>query len=465
MPAAGRQRAPMCRGAARRIFIATVRERGVVSAARSPRRAAAIAFPRSTRWPPVMWLGLRSDRARRRRSRWSYAFATALALAAGLAVDDAAAEKRLALVIGNARYREIPLNNPENDARVIASALRRLGFEVSEHVNLNVKDFRRVLREFARRLQNEEGAAVLFYAGHGVQIDGRNYLLPVDINLRDEEEVKDEAVDVDELFISRLERSRTAVRIVILDACRDNPFKTRTRNIAVRGGGLAEMNAAGALIAYSSAPGSTAEDGPPGTNSVFTRHLAKEMLTEGVEVEQMFKTVRVNVIRETGQRQVPWVNTSMTVNFMFNPPRGAGRDDAAKQAQIAKLQEMLDRREQEQRRLEEQVRRLQLKLQESGRPAPEAAAPAPQQGPPRPSAARIESAVTPPHAEPKPAVEAKPAATAAVTPPRKKAAEKSEAPLPAAKAQSERCVALLIRAQLGEPLSQADMSYLQKECR
>jgi hypothetical protein len=396
----------------------------------------------------------------------------------------------LALVIGNARYREIPLNNPENDARVIASTLRRLGFEVSEHVNLNVKDFRRVLREFARRLQNEAGAAVFFYAGHGVQIDGRNYLLPVDINLRDEEEVKDEAVDVDELFVSRLERSRAAVRIVILDACRDNPFKTRTRNIAVRGGGLAEMNAAGALIAYSSAPGSSAEDGPPGTNSVFTRHLAKEMLTEGVEVEQMFKNVRVNVIRDTGQRQVPWVNTSMTVNFMFNPPRGASRDDAAKQAQIAKLQELLQQREQQQRQLEEQLKQLQQKLQGTGRPA--VVKPAPvleesaeglerpassglgslsgaasvrQSTAPRPSAARNEAPATPLHEESKPALAEKPASTVGAASPRKSAASRAEAPPPATKTQSELCVALLIRAQLGEPLSQADMRYLQKECR
>ncbi|MCX8003901.1 MAG: caspase family protein [Burkholderiaceae bacterium] len=447
------------------------------------------------------------------RGWWGAAVALALSICVG--AEALGAEKRLALVIGNARYREIPLNNPENDARVIASTLRRLGFEVSEHVNLNVKDFRRVLREFARRLQNEEGAAVLFYAGHGVQIDGRNYLLPVDINLRDQEEVKDEAVDIEELFISRLERSRTGVRIVILDACRDNPFKGRTRNISVRGGGLAEMNAAGALIAYSAAPGSTAEDGPPGTNSVFTRHLAKEMLVEGVEVEQMFKNVRVKVIRDTGHRQVPWVNTSMTVNFMFNPRRGPTPEDAAKQAHLARLQELLERREQEQRRLEEQVRRLQQTLQslrpaipegstrdaiparpsaaqmelalvapriESVATAPSSASPAntPAGSPAdaqdagaragstsavRPSPAHIELAVKPTRREERVQRPEKPTETMAMVEMPTKGHDKTTAAHPLPKAQSERCVAVLIRAQLGEALSQDDLNHLKKECR
>ena len=157
-------------------------------------------------------------------------FAAALAVGADVAQ---ATEKRIALVVGNARYPALALNNPENDARVVATTLRRLGFEVSEHVNLTIKEFRKVLRDFAKRQQSEEGASVFYYAGHGVQIDGRNYLLPVDVNLRDEDEVRDEGVDVDELFVSRLERARTQVRIVILDACRDNPFAKKTR--AIRG--------------------------------------------------------------------------------------------------------------------------------------------------------------------------------------------------------------------------------------
>ncbi len=275
--------------------------------------------------------------------------------------------KRVALVIGNARYTSIPLANPENDAKVVSSTLRRLGFDVNEQLNLNARDFRRVMRDFARRIQDEEGAAVLYYAGHGVQIDGRNYLLPVDINLRDAEEVKDDSIDIDEVFVSRIERARMNVRIVILDACRDNPFRgTTTRNIRPAGG-LAEMNARGALIAYASAPGAAAEDGIPGTNSVFTRHLVDEMPVEGLEVEQMFKNVRVKVLRDTNQRQMPWTNTSLTVNFSFNPARGPSQAERARIEQERKTQDSLRRVEQERSRLDQELKQRMSELEEARR--------------------------------------------------------------------------------------------------
>ncbi len=232
------------------------------------------------------------------------------------------AERRIALVIGNARYALVPLDNPSHDARLIAGNLKRLGFDVAEHHDLGAREFRRVVRDFARRVQDAPGASVFYYAGHGVQIDGRNYLLPVDVSPREEDEVKDESVDLDDLFVSRVDRARGSARIVILDACRDNPFanktggKTRSLKAA---GGLAEMSSRGTLVAFASGPGAVAEDGPTGSHSVYTKHLAAEMMREGVEVEQMFKNVRVNVLRDTKERQVPWVNTSLTVNFAFNP--------------------------------------------------------------------------------------------------------------------------------------------------
>jgi Caspase domain len=248
----------------------------------------------------------------------------------GLAAGTAAAERRLALVIGNARYPEAPLNNPENDARLIAATLRRIGFEVTEHENLGSMEFRRVLRDYVRRLQDEDGPVVFFYAGHAVQIAGQNYLLPVDINLRDEDEVRDDAVEIDEQFIRRIEHARTRVRIVILDACRDDPYaSSRALRGLTRGAGLAEMSASGALIAYSSAPGQASEDGSPGTDSVYTRSLAKEMLGEDVQVEKMFKNVLVDVLRETRAQQVPWVNSSLTVDFSFNPTHRASTDPSS----------------------------------------------------------------------------------------------------------------------------------------
>ena len=411
-------------------------------------------------------------------------------LAVSLAVPARAAEKRLALVVGNARYPLAPLNNPENDARVVASTLRRLGFEVIEHVNLPVKDFRRVLREYAKRVQDTEGTALFFYAGHGVQIDGRNYLLPVDINVRDEYEIKDEAVDVEELFVSRLDRARAQTRIIILDACRDNPFGRITRGLRTVGTGLVEMGARGALIAYSSAPGATAEDGPAGTNSIFTRHMVKEMLVEGLEVEQMFKNVRVKVLRDSNQRQIPWVNSSMTSNFSFNPRAAGDTVEATRREDLVRLQASLDKREREQKELEDKVNRLSRELeraQAASRPAPVSIAAPATKAPvdPRPKVettvaarvgtrnkvelppATVQSSVPPPPSSPSTqaaAVSRRPAAPDGKTspaPPTKVARSRKAEGSP----NSERCVGLLIRAQLGEQLPVSDFSFLQKECR
>ena len=264
----------------------------------------------------------------------------ATAAAARAAPPAERTERKLALVVGNARYRQIPLANATNDARLIATRLRELGFEVREHLDQGMRDFRRVVREFADDARQASGVVLFYYAGHGVQIEGRNYLLPVDIDLRDENEVRDDSVEIDDLLVSRLENVPAQTRIVILDACRDNPFAARSRS--GRGvGGLAEMAARGTLIAYSSAPGATAEDGPDNGNSVYTRNLANEITTVGIEVELMLKRVRVTVVRETNGRQVPWVNTSLTTNFAFRPGSDLASEDAERKAQIARLEDEL----------------------------------------------------------------------------------------------------------------------------
>jgi hypothetical protein len=375
-------------------------------------------------------------------------------------------ERRVALVIGNARYPNIPLNNPENDARVVGRTLRGLGFEVTEHVNLPVRKFRQVLRDYVRTLQNGEGIGVLYYAGHGVQIDGRNYLLPVDINLRDEEEIKDEAVDIDDLFVSKLERAKTRGLIVILDACRDNPFRGKTRNIQASGG-LAEMGARGALIAYSAAPGATAEDGPEGSNSVFTRHLVREMLEPGVEVETMFKNVRVKVLRDTNKRQMPWVNSSLIVDFRFNPARPDLAKEDQRQQETKRLQELLDRRDQQQRELEAKVKAMQLELQQK-RPeqaGPAAVEAAPKAPAPASSSGRVAASPSADAADREVGTRTEPpAAKPRTKEPRKAPVQMAGGDKAASgkRTESERCVALQIRAQLGEPVSAED---LQKECR
>jgi type VI secretion system VasD/TssJ family lipoprotein len=252
---------------------------------------------------------------------WALLDAAPLA-AQPVATSKAASSRRIALVVGNARYGQSPLANPENDARLVTQTLLSLGFEVADHYNLTAREFKRVLRDFGRRMDDDENASVFFYAGHGMQIDRRNYLLPVDLNLRDEGEIKDEAIDLEEALLSRIDRVRPRARIFIIDACRDNPFAARTRSVRSTAG-LAEMAAPGALIAFSAAPGRTAEDGPPGTNSLFTKHLVAEMRVEGVEVETMLKNVRVKVLRETQERQLPFLSSSMVVNFVFNPGLGA----------------------------------------------------------------------------------------------------------------------------------------------
>ncbi|HEY2254899.1 MAG TPA: type VI secretion system lipoprotein TssJ, partial [Variovorax sp.] len=131
-------------------------------------------------------------------------------------------------------------------------------------------------------------------------------------------EVRDEAIDLQEALLAHVDRVRPRARIFIIDACRNDPFAASGRG-ARNVNGLAEMTAPGALIAFSAAPGGVAEDGPIGGNSIYTRHLAAELRNPGVEVEDMMKAVRIEVLRDTAERQIPWVNTSMVVNFMFNP--------------------------------------------------------------------------------------------------------------------------------------------------
>jgi len=344
---------------------------------------------------------------------------------------------RRALVIGNAAYRTLPLANPENDARLIASKLRTLGFEVEEHLNLGSREFRRVLRAFLNSLYEKEGVAVFYYAGHGVQIEGRNYLLPVDINPQSEYEVKDDSVDIDEIFVSRLEGARAQARIIILDACRNDPFpKRRTRNLQIRGG-LAEMAARGTLIAYASAPGATAEDGPEGANSVYTKHLAEEMSVPGLEVEQMFKNVRVKVLRDTQERQVPWVNTSLTVNFSFNPRTGPDPAELARQERVRKLEKELAST----RELLEQARLRMIEV-EARQPTSTVAIAAPPGAPPPAQSAGLAPSVPSASLEESPPAAARPTQAAAAPAPPTPAPAASAAPTAATAAMSPPAVAI-----------------------
>ncbi len=232
-------------------------------------------------------------------------------------------EKRVALVIGNSAYKDAPLRNPVNDARDMAAALRKLGFDVIEKTNVTQKEMNRAIVQFGEKLRADT-IALFYYAGHGMQVKGKNYLIPVDAQIRSEASVRVETVDVDgvldQLTVSPL-------NIVILDACRNNPFERRFRSL---GGGLAQMDAPkGSLIAYSTAPGKTAADGES-RNGLYTQELLKHLQTPGLPLEAVFKRVRIGVMAASGEAQTPWETSSLTGDFYFRPAAG-GTPAAAQQ--------------------------------------------------------------------------------------------------------------------------------------
>lgn len=225
--------------------------------------------------------------------------------------------KRLALVIGNAAYPGVAaLRNPANDAVDIAAKLRAMDFDVTLKTDVRQKEMLRALTEFGDRIH--QGAEVLFfYAGHGMQVRGRNYLIPIDASIRTESAVSSEAVDVDQL-LDKLSPARLSM--VILDACRNNPFE---RSFRGGGQGLASINAPnGTLIAYATAPGRTAADGE-GRNGLYTQELLAAMGTPGLRIEDVFKRVRANVLAKSGEAQTPWESSSLTGDFYFSQPTAA----------------------------------------------------------------------------------------------------------------------------------------------
>ncbi|MDM8551196.1 caspase family protein [Desulfobacterales bacterium HSG2] len=235
---------------------------------------------------------------------------------------DSEEESRLALVIGNADYRKSPLRNPANDARDIAGVLRTLGFRVVHKENADKREMEESVREFGRSLR-KGGVGLFYFAGHGLQMNGRNYLLPIAAKIDKETDVEYEAVDAGRV-LSEMEYAENRLNIVILDACRNNPFSRNFRSFrSGRNLGLARMKApSGTLIAYATAPGSVADDGY-GRNGIYTEHLIKYINIPGLTIEEALKKVRVDVQRMTGEKQTPWEASSLTGNFYFKPETAA----------------------------------------------------------------------------------------------------------------------------------------------
>lgn len=237
-------------------------------------------------------------------------------------VQPPAAQKRIALVIGNSAYETAPLKNPVNDARDIADALRSSGFEVIYKANLDQNDMKRAIREFGAKIRNG-GVALFYYAGHGIQVKGVNYLVPVDAKVQTEEDVEYETVDAG-FVLAQMDSAKTSVNIVILDACRNNPFARSFRSAA---NGLAQMDApSGTLIAYATAPGSIASDGGLGRNGLYTQELLKVISTPNLSIEEVFKRVRISVRSLTQGKQTPWEASSLTGDFSFRQTTSAARD-------------------------------------------------------------------------------------------------------------------------------------------
>lgn len=223
--------------------------------------------------------------------------------------------RRTALVIGNSEYAVGPLKNPVNDATAIAQSLADTGFEVILLTNASLRSMEEGVDKFHARLK-QGGAGLFYYAGHGLQVKGRNYLVPSDANLKTEFDVKFECLDAG-VVLGRMEDAGNELNIVILDACRNNPF---ARSFRSSERGLAKMDAPmGSFIAYATSPGSVAADGS-GSHGIYTKHLLANMKRPGLDLSYLFMTVRKGVVEETQRKQVPWESSSLTGLFYFVPP-------------------------------------------------------------------------------------------------------------------------------------------------
>ena len=225
-------------------------------------------------------------------------------------------DKRVALVIGNSEYASAGvLRNPLNDAQAVSKSLQSLGFEVTTITNADQKKMERSIGEFGKKLKQNKGVGFFYYAGHGMQFNGENYLLPTDIDPSTEEDVRYDAVPLGKLM-NQLRDADNGLNMVVLDACRNNPF---ARSFRSSSRGLAQVTApAGTFISYATAPGDVAADGN-GENGLFTAKLLKHMRTPGLKLEDVFKAVRIDVQLESRDQQVPWDSSSVTGDFYFMP--------------------------------------------------------------------------------------------------------------------------------------------------
>jgi Caspase domain len=237
-------------------------------------------------------------------------------------------DQKLALIFGNGAYKDAPLANPVNDARAIAQTLTTLGFSVILKENADLRTMQAAVRDFGDKLA-AGGVGLFYYAGHGMQIKGSNYLIPVGSNIEREDEVAYGAMDA-QTVLDKMDSAGNGMNFMILDACRNNPFVRATRNGKA---GLSQMDApVGTLVSFATSPGAVASDGS-GTNGLYTTHLLEALRQPGLTAESVFKRVRANVRRDSSGAQVPWEATSLEGDFFF-----LHSADSEKQTQLQQLQ-------------------------------------------------------------------------------------------------------------------------------
>jgi uncharacterized caspase-like protein len=264
-------------------------------------------------------------------------FAVAAACVSFSTIAQAPLDVRVALVIGNAAYQNIPaLGNSTNDAKSMATVLRKLGFGVVEVVDGNKDQMAKAIDQMQGMLKGKQAVAMLYYAGHGLQLDWHNYMVPVDAKLNQAADVPKQTIDIENV-IDTFKRSATRMNIIVLDACRDNPFAGKAS-----GKGLAQLDAPpGTYLAFATSPGNVAEDGDEASgNGLFTQFLLKE-LQKPARIEDVFKRVRLQVRQKSQGRQIPWDSSSLEDDFAFNDgvKHTFNPDDLLKEAQLAKDKE------------------------------------------------------------------------------------------------------------------------------
>ena len=227
----------------------------------------------------------------------------------------AIASQRIALVVGNSAYFDGRLKNPVNDAADIAQSLSDKGFEVTKILNADKRQLKGAIKQFTQKINTRNTVGLFYFAGHGMEVDGQNYLIPVDADIQSGADVEYEAVNAGRL-LSGMREAGNGLNLVILDACRNNPYNRSSRS-ATRG--LTRMSPpSGSLVLYATEPGRVAEDGE-GRNGTFTEHLLEAMEQPGITVEQAFKRTAINVRNATDARQTPWVEGVILGDFYFKP--------------------------------------------------------------------------------------------------------------------------------------------------